>query len=172
MLAYPAPGNPDEHGGDGSPLPWTGGRTVAYWTEGGRDRTELLQVVAARLAEHRWGRAIDSGWTAWDLAVSGDRYTSLQLRTAQEEHGGGKRLIRVRYRMHPRGLFWVLAGLWVALSAATAIVNPILAAAPAATGLGALVFAWWRGRRTAGKAVRLVEAAATELGLIPCREGE
>jgi GT2 family glycosyltransferase len=171
MFAFPDPGHPDPDAG-GEPLPWSGRRTTAYWTECGRDRTELLHSVVARLTEHRWGRAIDSGWSAWDLEVSGDRYTSVQLRTAQEEHGGGKRLIRVRYRLRPRGSFWLLAGLWVTLSGATAAINPVVAAAPAITGLGAMAFAWWRGRRTVGKVARVVESAAVEMNLIRCRDGE
>ena len=29
------------------------------------------------LTEHRWARAIDSGWSGWDLEVSADRYTAV-----------------------------------------------------------------------------------------------
>jgi GT2 family glycosyltransferase len=171
MFAFPDPGHPDPDVG-GEPLPWSGGRMTAYWTEGGRDRTELLHTVVTRLTEHRWGRAIDSGWSAWDLEVCGDRYTSVRVRTAQEKHGGGKLLIRVRYQLRPRGSLWLLAGLWVALSGATAVIHPMLAVVPGVTGLGAIAFAWWRGRRTAGKVARVVEAAAAEINLIRCSDGE
>jgi hypothetical protein len=57
------------------PLPFGGRREVAYWTEAWADRSELLTRAAAYLAEHHWGRAIDSDWADWDLELSGDRWT-------------------------------------------------------------------------------------------------
>jgi hypothetical protein len=152
-------------------LPFVGRQTVDYWSEEWRDRTELLNQVAVYLTEHRWGRAIDSGWSNWDLEVSGDRYTAVRVCTAQEEHGGGKRLIRVRYRVKARGTFWLLAGLGVVLTAVTAVVNPVLAVAPALTALGSLAYVWRRGLRIAGKVARVFDTAATQMNLVRCPTG-
>ena len=73
LFAFPRPGDgpPDPVEGPPEPVPLTGRRTVEYWSEEWRDRTELLNAVVAYLTEHRWGRAIDSGWSGWDLEVSG-----------------------------------------------------------------------------------------------------
>jgi GT2 family glycosyltransferase len=169
LFAFPVPeGQPDPVDGPAEPLPLAGRRTVEYWAEEWRDRTELLNQVAACLAKRRWGRAIDSGWSDWDLEVSGDRYTAVQVRTVQEEHGGGKRLIRVSYRVRPRGTLWLLAGLGVALTAAVAVVNPALAAAPALTALASVACVWWRGLRTAGAVARVFDTAAAGLKLTRC----
>jgi hypothetical protein len=92
------PGPPKQ---PGRALPLTGTRTAAYWTEEGYERTELLGLVIAYLTEHRRGKTIDSGWSDWDLEVHCHPWTVVRVSTAQEEHGGGKRLIRVRYRLRP-----------------------------------------------------------------------
>src|SRR5262245_37983255 len=168
LFAFPNPGNPDPVEGPATYLPLAGGLTVDYWSEEWRDRTELLNRVVAYLTEHRWGRAIDSGWSNWDLEVSGDRYTAVRICTAQEEHGGGRRLIRVRYRVRLRGTFWLLAGLGVILSGAVAVVNPLLAVAPAVTAVGSLAYVWRRGLRMAGKVARVFDTAAAQMNLIRC----
>ncbi len=88
---------PPEPGQRGERLSLTGRREVAYWSEAGTERTELLSLFIAFLYEHRWGTTIDEGWSAWDVEAHGHQWTALQICTAQEDHGGGKRLIRVRY---------------------------------------------------------------------------
>jgi hypothetical protein len=171
LFAFPNPGNPDPVEGAATTLRLRGRGGAEYWTEGWADRTELLNRVLAYLTEHRWGRAVDSGWSDWDLEVSGDRYTAVRVCTAQEEHGGGRRLIRVRYRVKARGTYWLLAGLGVALTAATAAVNPLLALAPALTAAGSLGYVWRKGQRTAGKVARVFDTAAAQMNLVRCPAG-
>jgi hypothetical protein len=170
LFAFPVPGNgkPDPVEGPVEPLPLAGGRTVDYWSEEWRDRTELLIDVVGYLSGHRWSRAIDSGWSAWDLEVSGDRYTAVRVVTAQEDHGSGKRLIRVRYRLRPRGTFWLLAGLGVVLPGVTAVVNPVLAGVVALTAIVFVVSVWLRGLRIAGQVVRVFDATAAQMKLVRC----
>ncbi len=171
LFAFPAPGFDGAHDpveGRSEAMPLTGRRTVEYWSEEWRDRTELLNKVVAYLTEHRWTHAVDTGWSGWDVEVSGDRYTEVRMVTAQEEHGGGRRLIRVRYRLRPRGTFWLLAGLGVVLTAATAVVNPVLAAAPALTAVASIGWVWLQGVRTARQVGRIFDAAAAQMNLIRC----
>src|SRR5207249_1008736 len=80
---------------------WTGPRTAAYWSEDRSDRSALLSLVAADLKGCRWGLVLDSGWSEWDLEIGCHSCAILRVCTAQEDHGGGKRLIRVRYRLRP-----------------------------------------------------------------------
>ena len=40
----------------------------------------------------------------WDLEIHCDRWTVVRVCTVQEEHGGGKRCVRVRYRLRASGL--------------------------------------------------------------------
>jgi GT2 family glycosyltransferase len=170
LFAFPSPeeGEHDPVDGTPEPVPLAGGRVVAYWSEEWRDRTELLTAVVADLTEHRWTRTVDSGWSGWDLEVSADRYTAVRVVTAQEEHGGNKRLIRVRYRVRPRGTFWLLAGLGVGLTLAAAAAGGWVAVAPALTAVGAVAGAWVRGVRTAGEVGRVFDRAAAGLNLVRC----
>jgi GT2 family glycosyltransferase len=149
-------------------LPLTGLRAVAYWSEHGLERTELLGLVIAYLTEHRWGKTIDSGWTKWDLQIYCHPWTVVQVCTAQEDHGSGKRLIRIRFRLRPSGYtkaMAIIAGLSAAL-------YYLFGAWPlglvAAAFLGLSFGLWWRGTYRAAHAVGVFDAHAREIGLLPC----
>jgi hypothetical protein len=152
----------------GPRMPLTGTAAVAYWSEDGCERTQLLQRVLAYLDEYRWGKVIDSGWVRWDLLVYCHLWTGVEVSTAQEEHGGGKRLLRVRYRLRVGG--YVKALRWtavVALPAAVAL--QAWGVAVAATGLLALgAGLWWLGSRRASQVMAVFDAAALAMGLICC----
>jgi GT2 family glycosyltransferase len=152
-------------------LPLSGRKSVAYWSEQGYERTELLGVVIAYLNEHGWGRTLDSGWKDWDLEVHCHPWTVVRVCTAQEEHGGGKRLLRIRYRLRPSGYSKALA-VFAAVAAGTAC----LLEAWVAVGLSGFILAavagsWWRGTRRAGQVVGLFDAEARKWGLVRC-DGE
>ena len=157
------------------PLSLRGRREEAYWSETGLDRTELLGVVVAYLNERGWGKTIDSGWSDWDLEVYCHPWTVVQITTAQEDHGSGKHLIRVRYRLRVSRYMQVLA-VCTCLSAVVAAgllrwATQREAALPIGIGLvGGLLglLAWWRGTRRASEALAVVDAHARSLGLIPC----
>jgi GT2 family glycosyltransferase len=148
-------------------LPLSGVHGAAYWSEVGHERTELLGLVIAYLIQHRWAHVIDSGWSDRDLEIHCNSWTTLELRTAQEENGGGKRLIRIRYRLRPNGPMKVI-GLVAALCAMAAVFARTW---PAAVNAGVLLAAglglWWRGTRLAAHAVGVVDALARGMGLIP-----
>src|SRR5262249_57891112 len=114
-------------------LPLSGTRSVSYWSQEGRGRTELLARVIAALDRHRWGKVPDSGWADWDLAVYCYPHTLVQVCTAEEEHDGGARLIRVRYRLSRGEWLRALAGLGAVAGAAALTAGPW--AAPACTGV-------------------------------------
>ncbi|MCI0746024.1 MAG: glycosyltransferase, partial [Verrucomicrobia subdivision 3 bacterium] len=101
-------------------FPLTGQQTTLYWSETGRDRMEILERAVEFLSQYRWGRIVDSGWTAWDLRIYCDPLIYLQIRTTQENHGGNKRLIRIHQRMRLRDFTWfVMATVLAALVALT-----------------------------------------------------
>ena len=101
-LALPAPG--------GLRMPLLSSRTVAYWSEEGLDRLHLLSLTIAHVNERRWTKTIDTGWERWDLDVLCHPWAVARITTVQEEHGGGKRLVRVRYAARPSGYLRVLWG--------------------------------------------------------------
>jgi hypothetical protein len=153
--------------GDG--LSWRGLRMVAYWTEAGYERTELLGLVIAYLNEHGWGKTVDSGWEPWDVEVYCHPWTVVQVCTSQEDHGGQKRLIRVRYRLRLSGTSRVLG----ILAAAASILATVVFGWEVAIIGAAVVFLtglslWWRGTRRAWRVVAMFDGFAHGLGLVPC----
>ena len=92
-------------------MPLWGCRAVSYWSEAGGDRTALLARVLGYLTEHRWGKAVDTGWSDWDLGVYCHHGFILQVCTVQEEHGSGKRALHpVQYLALAYGLMPALEG--------------------------------------------------------------
>jgi hypothetical protein len=149
-------------------LPFRGALTTAYWTEVGRSRTELLDGVVAYLARQRWGKVIDAGWSNWDLRIYCQTWTVVEVCTAQEEHGAGKRLIRVGYRLRLRECTKVFYGVGLLATLGMAGINVNLAAAMLAVVLAAFLAVWWHGAGRAARAVRVFDAVAEGLRLIRC----
>src|SRR5439155_13100489 len=122
-----------------------GSYTTEYWSEHGMGRTHLLGLVIARLHEQHWSKSIDTGWENWDVEVLCRPWTMFRLTTAQEEHGGSRRLIRVRQQVRPSGYtqaLWVFSGV-VGLLGVIFSVWSCIAVAGGLVGVGLVVF--WRG---------------------------
>jgi GT2 family glycosyltransferase len=151
----------------GRPLPLNGALRVAYWSEEGFTRTELLALVLAYLNEHGWGKAIDSGWEDWDLEVYCHPWTVVRVLTAQEEHGGGRRLIRLGFQLRPSGRFLMTGGLAGLCGVFAALLHSLPFAAAAGLLLAVLAAAWWGGARRAAHAVGLIDACARTFGMLP-----
>jgi O-antigen biosynthesis protein len=149
-------------------VPWTGRGTIDYWTEEWRDRTELLGGVVRRLEELRWPKVIDAGWSEWDLEILRHSWTKVQICTVQEEHGGKKRLIRMRYRVRLRGFAAIgaLCGLLLIASAGS-VQSSWAAAIMLAVPVCAAVL-WRRCAMRAAEVLRVIDAAASEMNLIRC----
>ena len=75
-------------------------RRLAYWSEEGKDRHQLLTSVLAVLEEEGWRYSTDTGWNEWDIKIYGNFWWSIVLQTVTEYHGGMKALTRaaIRYR--------------------------------------------------------------------------
>ncbi|MBM3837977.1 MAG: glycosyltransferase [Verrucomicrobia bacterium] len=90
---------------------------AAYWNERNLGRFELLAAIMERLDRRGWPNKADTGWSNFDLEVLGSRWCHLQLLTAAEELGHGKRLIRcrlkTRWTLLAKAAFWSLVGIEV-----------------------------------------------------------
>src|SRR5262249_14764723 len=117
-------------------LPLAGRWSVAYWSETGQDRTELLREAMAVLDQLRWGRVVDTGWFEGDLAVYCDSGLIPKVVTAQEEHGQGRRLIRVRYRLAPTARLCAIAAVGLVGLAVVGLPYPRVAMAATIAVLG------------------------------------
>ena len=122
-----------------------GALEIAFWTEAGHDREDLLQALTDFLRPRQLQVTVDQGWRAWDLDVHAGLWARVSVLTATEYHGGGARLLRVRCAPRP------------SLLARTALLGLAVTAAAAAGGGSAF---------TAGSAVA---AAAAGVALIAAR---
>jgi O-antigen biosynthesis protein len=150
-------------------LPLSGVRTVAYWADNGTDRTALLRRVVDYLTERRWGKILDSGWSDWDMEIYCHPWTVVQVCTAQENHGGEKYLIRVRYRMRPSGYTKIIG--WSSILVALMGIG-----LPSWLTLGGVLLLaafylglWWRGTYRAAKVTGVFDVLAEKMGMFRCK---
>jgi hypothetical protein len=153
------------------PLPWRGSQCVAYWSEHGIDRTELVGLAIAYLNENRWGKAIDSGWSSWDVDVYCHPWTIVRVRTGQEEHGGGRHLLRVGYQLRHTGTGVMLAMLSLAQLLIAGVCQSWLFLGGAAMSLLLWGWIWCCGRHRANRVVAIFDLMGQRLGLVPCAPG-
>ncbi len=71
-----------------------------YWGDGQIDRIDWVNGIVLRLDQQGWPSKTDTGWSEHDVELFGNRWSRLQLVTATEDYGGGKRLFRCRLRAY------------------------------------------------------------------------
>lgn len=79
-----------------------------YWGDGSIDRIDWVNGLVQRLDQQGWASKTDTGWSPHDLDVFGSRWSQIQLITATEDYGEGKRMFRCRLRA-----FWTLPAMLV-----------------------------------------------------------
>jgi GT2 family glycosyltransferase len=88
---------------------------VCYWSERPVDRVQFVADLLRRLDAMGWPNKSDIGWSEFDIELFGNRWNSVQLITASEDHHQGRSLMRIRLRSHwtleAQAAFWILLGL-------------------------------------------------------------
>ena len=69
---------------------------LSYWSERGDEKEALLAGLMRVLAPLKYFVVMDSGWGDWDIKVSRGVWTRALVLCCVENHGGNKRLLRVR----------------------------------------------------------------------------
>lgn len=69
---------------------------MSYWTEAGLEKESLLQGVMDFLLPRKYFIITDQGWSDWDLEIYRGLWSRAEVKVCTENHGGGKRLLRVR----------------------------------------------------------------------------
>jgi hypothetical protein len=91
---------------------------LSYWNERGQEKESLLHGMMDFLLPRKYLIAMDQGWSQWDLEICQGPWAKAQVRTAVENHGGSKRLLRVRCALR---MSRVSAGCIALYAAATAL---------------------------------------------------
>ncbi len=148
--------------------PWRRHITLAYWTESGIEKSALLHPLLQHLRAAGYPALNDTGWKPWDLAIDGHPWAHIPIEVVLENHGGTKRLARIRISWHftplSRGVLWVGAGL---LGLGVLEAQPwLVGTAGVILPVGVLQVAY-QSASVIQQACRVVKDVAAQLGLIP-----
>jgi len=128
----------------------------------------LLHPLLQHLRAAGYPALSDTGWKPWDLAIDGHPWAYIPIEVVLENHGGTKRLARIRISWHftplSRGVLWVGAGL---LGLGVLEAQPwLVGTAGVILPVGVLQVAY-QSASVIQQACRVVKDVAAQLGLIP-----
>ena len=115
---------------------------LSYWSERGDEKELLLGGLMRFLTPQKYFIVTDQGWNDWDLKIARGLWSRAFVLVCTENHGGMKRLLRVRCTMRLSRLSaFILRGYAVATAAALILDAPAAAAVIGVIGLlqGALI---------------------------------
>ncbi len=69
---------------------------LSYWSERGDEKETVLAGLMRVLTPLKYFVVMDSGWSDWDIKISRGVWTRGLVLCCAENHGGNKRLLRVR----------------------------------------------------------------------------
>ncbi len=140
---------------------------LAYWSEEAAEKEVLLGGLIDFLLPHKYVVATDTGWSGWDLKIARGLYSRALVLVCAENHGGSKRVLRVRCTMRfSRLACFLLRGCAMATASALILGWPLAATASAVAGLIAFMA---MSRQLIGFARlmhRIVEAVARQARLV------
>jgi O-antigen biosynthesis protein len=141
---------------------------LAYWNETWTTREAILGRLATLFARGGHPARIGSGFDDFDLVVESGRFTRLEIRSADEEHEGGRLKNHLAARLRVSRLArTALAATAVGSLAAAAMGLDDIAFVLGAVAIGAATCAASEGLENTRMAYRAIEQCASDLGLAP-----
>ena len=141
---------------------------LAYWSEQGLEKENILHGLMEFLLPRKYLIAIDQGWSDWDLEISRGLWSTAEVRVGTENHGGLKRLLRVRCGVRLSQLaqivllgYLLLGGLGVILGVEELVVAALV------VGVINLSVILYQNFRLGRVMYHAVEIAAQRIGLTP-----
>jgi hypothetical protein len=141
---------------------------LSYWNEEYVTRDRILERMQKLFARAGHAASADAGWNDYDLEVRPNPWTRIELKTADEEHGGNK----LKNHVLARVKLTRVCKLALAAGAIGSAVAGLAGSPELALGLGALTIAGaicvTAEMIESGRiAYRATEECATELNLAP-----
>lgn len=141
---------------------------VAYWSEQGLEKENMLHGLMEFLLPRKYLIAMDQGWSNWDLEISRGLWSIAQVRVGTENHGGLKRLLRVYCGVRlsqPARIaligYLIIGGLGIVLGVEEMVVAATL------VGLINLAVILYQNFRLGRVMYHAIEIAAQRIGLTP-----
>jgi hypothetical protein len=75
--------------------------SAAFWTEDALEKETLLHGMIDVLGAQKYFVLVDQGWSEWDLDVHGGIWSRGRIKVCTENHGGERRVLRVKCALRP-----------------------------------------------------------------------
>ena len=141
---------------------------LSYWSETSSEKEVLLGGLTDFLIPQKYLVSADTGWSNWDLKIARGLCTRCLVTVCTENHGGSKRLLRVRCAMRLSQLALFLLRGYAALTAFALILGwPIVAAVAGGAGMVNIGAMGWQLVDFGRLMHRIVETVAKQARLLP-----
>jgi glycosyltransferase involved in cell wall biosynthesis len=141
---------------------------LSFWSDVGTEKEALICGLMDFLVPQKYFVVPDVGWSSWDLQIARGLCSRALVVVCSENHGGSRRLLRVRCAMRSSRFAAFLArGSAISTAIALILGLPLTAAAIGAAGLLVLGIVGWQLVGFGRLMHRIVEAVAGQAGLVP-----
>ena len=141
---------------------------LCYWSEAAAEKEVLLGGLTKFLVQQKYLVVIDSGWSNWDLKIGYGLCSRSLVTVCVENHGGGKRLLRVRCAMRlSRPASFLLRGYGVLTAFALILGWPLAAAVIGMVGMVNCSVMGWQLVGFGRLMHRVIETVAKQAALMP-----
>jgi O-antigen biosynthesis protein len=141
---------------------------LGYWSENADEKEVLIGGLMAFLAPQKYFIVPDQGWSHWDLKIARGLWSRAYVMVCAENHGGMKRLLRVRCAMRLSRLSaFVLRSYAVIAAGALILGDPVVAAVVGVVGLTHFAVIAQRTAAFGGLMHRIIETVAKQAQLTP-----
>jgi hypothetical protein len=145
---------------------------LSYWSEKSDEKEALLGELMRFLAPQKYFIQTDQGWDNWDLKIARGLWSRAYLLVCAENHGGEKRLLRVRCAMRlSRFSAFVLRGYAILTAAALILDAPGWATVVGVTGIAQSALIAYRTVEFGRLMHRIIETVAKRQNLTPVKPG-
>jgi GT2 family glycosyltransferase len=143
---------------------------LSYWSEKSDEKEIMIGEIMRFLTPQKYFIQTDQGWDNWDLKIARGLWSRAYLLVVTENHGGEKRLMRVRCVMRfSRFSTFVLRAYAVLTAAALILDAPVWAAIIGILGIVNAVMIAYRTVEFGRLMHRIVDTIAQRLHLTPVK---
>ena len=141
---------------------------LSYWSEDAAEKEVLIEGLMGFLLPQKYFVDADTGWSKWDLKIARGLWSRALVTVCSEDHGGAKRLLKVRCAMRSSSLARVLLRLYAALAAGSLILGaPATAVFFFTLGFINLGVVGWQMMKFGRLMHPMIEAVAGQARLLP-----
>ena len=144
---------------------------LSYWNEQGQEKESLLHAMMDFLLPRKYLIAMDQGWSQWDLEICQGPWAKAQIKTATENHGGTKRLLRVRCALRMSRISVTCLCLYAIMAAIAAVLAmPVVAATAAFIAWAHASAIMYQKFRLGHVLYQVLESLAQKLEFVPVQK--